>query len=102
MGITCPFQGNFSMKTLNKGTNRVVKARKSIRKFRLAVVLSGPVCFLALTACTHESERPQGSCAYADWYEAGRSDGNLGLPMSRLEQHQKRCDATRNPVNVDL
>jgi hypothetical protein len=60
-------------------------------------------CLISFTACTHTdvATAPQAPCKNIDWFEAGRSEGTLGLPISRLDQHQKRCDQTPDKVNVE-
>lgn len=58
---------------------------------------------LALGGCTLSTVKTAPSpCANLDWYEAGRSDGFLGYPISKLDHYRQRCDSTPHPVNVDL
>ena len=71
---------------------------------RLLQSLKTLTFLISLTACTHQDvamNDVSAACKNIDWYEAGRSEGTLGLPISRLEQHQKRCDSTPFHVNVE-
>lgn len=47
-----------------------------------------PVALL-MAGCASMSES---ECRRADWYEAGRRDGNAGQPESRLADHRKACE----------
>jgi hypothetical protein len=63
------------------------------------------VVLLAAVACTHGSkvdEAKNSACANVDWYEIGRADGAIGLPLTKLADHQSRCSQTSQPVNTEF
>jgi hypothetical protein len=59
-----------------------------------------------LPACTHAPgariTHTQPSCAQIDWFEIGRHDGALGLPMERSGVYADRCRVTPQPFDEEL
>lgn len=44
----------------------------------------------------------QASCDNIDWFDIGRNDGASGVPLSKIEEYQLRCDTTPAPVDAEL
>lgn len=62
-----------------------------------------PTFLLAfLSACNPIQTKPEFTCVGFDWFEAGRVDGASGIPLSRISEHQARCDRTSTPMDVEL
>jgi hypothetical protein len=79
---------------------------KCLRAVRSRVMLS--VCVLTgvtfLSSCTHHQKNQTlvFTCANIDWWEIGRADGASGLPATKVQEHQSRCDSTPTPVDAQL
>jgi len=62
-------------------------------------------CMVVLASCTTNprlTDSIQSICANFDWYEIGRADGTYGSSADKLNERQKQCDGTTNPVNPEM
>jgi hypothetical protein len=66
--------------------------------FSAMLILSIVGCMTPRTLQT----TPDFSCRNLDWYETGRSTGNTGSTLSKLDSWKERCNSTPHPVNDDL
>ena len=72
------------------------------RRYSISVVAFS---MLLTTACTHTSVRaPSGdSCAKVDWWEAGRTEGVAGMPLTKaIQDSGARCVGSTHPLELEL
>ena len=45
-----------------------------------------------ISSCSHIRPKTDLTCNGIDWWEAGRTDGVIGLPLSKLQEYKNRCE----------